>query len=135
MTKRKSEKRQKTKSRGVRYTPAEDAIVMAKAPAFGGFSAMVRHLTLGASLPAGRADREAIALLSGELGRLRTDMGKPWSNLNQIAHHLNAGRPGDTISGALNAALLEHEQVIRTLEELRLACMQALGFERNRKDE
>ena len=43
------------------------------------------------------------------------------------------GGPGDIQQGAMGAALAEHEQAIRTIEEMRLVILQSLGFERDRK--
>jgi hypothetical protein len=54
------------------------------------------------------------------------DLGKIGSNINQIAYHLNAGRPGDVVEGSIAASL-------RELDEWRTALMQAIGAERNRK--
>ena len=63
--------------------------------------------------------------LQGALRR-QTTLGKIGSNINQIAHHLNAGRPGDVMEGSVDAAMNE-------LLEWPMALMQALGYERNRK--
>jgi len=52
--------------------------------------------------------------------------GQDRLHINQIAHHLKAGRPGDVMEGRIQIAL-------RELGEWRTALMQALGFERNRK--
>jgi hypothetical protein len=54
------------------------------------------------------------------------ELGKIGSNINQIAYHLNAGRPGDVTEGSIQAAITE-------LLEWRTALMQSLGYERNRK--
>jgi hypothetical protein len=62
---------------------------------------------------------KAIALVLGQLGKIG-------SNINQIAHHLNAGRPLSRKEDLIDEAL-------RDVLEMRLACLQALGFERNRK--
>ena len=63
-----------------------------------------------------------------ELARLLGHLGKIGSNINQIAHRYNIteGRPSGNIEGALETALNE-------LLEWRMALMQALGYERNRK--
>jgi hypothetical protein len=60
------------------------------------------------------------------LAQVLAELGKIGSNINQIAYHLNAGRPGDVMEGSIDAALTE-------LLEWRMALMQALGYERNRK--
>ena len=131
--KKRSEKRQRSVTMLARFTPEESAVVRQKAEVCGGVSAFIRHLTLEAPLPRHRVDKQAIGRLLAELAKVRAELGKSGSNLNQIAYHLNAGRPGDVQYGALEAAIAEHEQAIRTLEELRLACLQAMGFERDRK--
>ena len=131
--KKRSENRKTTQIRRARFTPAEAAEFDAKAAAYGGDSAFIRARTIGAPLPKSRINKAAIAQLRTELAKVRAELGKSGSNLNQIAYHLNAGRPGDIQQGAIGAALAEHEQAIRTLEELRLAILQSLGFERDRK--
>ena len=60
------------------------------------------------------------------LGRVLAELGKIGSNINQIAYHLNAGRPGDVLDGSIEAAL-------RELLEWRTALLHAIGEERNRK--
>jgi hypothetical protein len=60
------------------------------------------------------------------LAKVLAELGKIGSNINQIAYHLNAGRPGDVMEGSIEAAM--HD-----LMEWRTAIMQALGYERNRK--
>jgi len=132
--KKRSEQRRRTIPLAGRFTPEEAAEVRAKAEAWGAaVSAFIRHATIDASLPRHKVDKEAAARVLTALGDIRAELGKSGSNLNQIAYHLNAGRPGDIMEGSLAAAIAEHGQAIRTLEELRLVCMQVLGFERNRK--
>ena len=52
-------------------------------------------------------------------------LGKTGSNINQIAYHLNSGRPGSRAEDSIESAL-------RDLAELRIACLQALGTEPRR---
>lgn len=59
--------------------------------------------------------------------RVLAQLGKIGSNINQLAHHANAGRPLDRMSNNLELAL-------RDLSELRLACLQALGQEPSRDE-
>ena len=61
------------------------------------------------------------------LAKVLAELGKIGSNINQIAYHLNAGRPGDVTEGSIDAAL-------RELLEWRTALMQSLGFERERHE-
>lgn len=130
-----SETRKRLRLRTLRFTADEDAAIAQMAAASGcSFAELVRHALFNAPPP--RAARrplvqdQAVARLMGELARLKAEAGKHGSNLNQIAHHLNAGRPLSQIEHGLEDAL---EAVTtfyeRDMAELRLACMQALGFE------
>jgi hypothetical protein len=94
--------------------------------------ALFRAAVLGYTPPR-TADRDVMVKLLAQLAALRAEMGKIGSNLNQVAFHLNAGRPGDRIDGSLSSALQEYENAIRTLDELRLVNMQAMGQERGPK--
>jgi hypothetical protein len=136
-----TESRQRQKARTIRFSAAEDAAVAQMATASGySFSELVRHALF--STPPPRPVRrqhvndQAIARLMGELAALKAEAGKHGSNLNQIAHHLNAGRPVSRIErgleDALDAVTTFYE---REMAELRLACMQALGFELGRHDD
>jgi hypothetical protein len=60
------------------------------------------------------------------IARALAQIGKISSNINRIASHLNAGRPGDRVERALG-------DVLRDLSECRTVLMQALAPERNRK--
>jgi hypothetical protein len=129
-----TEKRRQTAIIQCRVEPADKTTIEARAKAAGmSVSQIVRAALLGYRPPRPKVDKEAIGRLRADLASVRAELGKSGSNLNQIAYHLNAGRPGDIGYGALDAALAEHEQAIRTLEELRLAILQSLGFERDRK--
>ena len=101
-------------------TQAEAVTVRRKADAAGvSVSEFMRSAVFRYRLPPTKANTHA-------LGKLSAEIGKIGSNLNQIAYHLNAGRPGDRIEGALDDAL-------RELLEWRTAVMQALGHERKWK--
>lgn len=113
-----------------RFTPAEVQVIRAKAEACGGISAYIRSAALGSRLPRHVADRREIGRLLAELARIRAELGKSGSNLNQLAHYANMER---WQANSIAAAIETHEQVIRTLEEMRLGCMQALGFELERR--
>ena len=128
--KKRSEKRQRTVALAGRFSHEEAAQVRNKAQAYGGVSALIRHLTLQTPAPRHSTDRKAVARLLAELGKIRAELGKSGSNLNQLAHYANMDR---YLTGSVGSAIEEHEQAIRTREELRLACMQGLGFERSRK--
>jgi hypothetical protein len=116
----KSTKRKRAIARVTWLDAAEDAMLETKRKAAGVSRAELMRMALFNYKPPRSADHtNALARLSGELGKIG-------SNLNQIAHHLNAGRPGDRIEGALDSAL-------RELYEWRTVLMQALGYDRNRK--
>ena len=133
--KKRSEKRKRTILRPARFTPEEAKTFDAKAAPYGGASAYIRFLAIDNKLPPRAADRAEIIRVRAELVKLRAEFGKIGSNLNQIAYryNLSEGRPTGNIEGALAAALEELDQAIRTLDELRLANLQAIGFERKRK--
>jgi hypothetical protein len=97
----------------------ESRIIKEKAKAAGGVSALFRIAVLGYKLPKSKVDTQAVARLLAELGKIG-------SNVNQIAKHLNAGRPGDTIENMIT-------ETLRDLLEMRGVCMRALGLEPNRK--
>jgi hypothetical protein len=129
-----SEKRQRSVIIQSRVAPGERATIQAQADATGvSISELIRYAVLNYRPPPAKIDRQTVNLLLGELGKNRVEVSKAGSNLNQIAYHLNAGRPGDIMDGRIEAGLAEFSQAIRTFEELRLACLQALGFERDRK--
>ncbi len=129
-----SEKRQRSVIIQSRVAPGERATVKAKADATGiSISELIRYAVLNYRPPAARIDRQAVSLLLAELAKNRAEVSKAGSNVNQIAYHLNAGRPGDVMDGRIEASLAELDEAIRTFQELRLACLQALGFERERK--
>ena len=118
-----SQKRKLTARIAVNCTPKQKATIVAKCDAAGySPSAFVLNILLGLPLPSRRhpsVDTQMLAKVLAELGKIG-------SNINQIAHHLNAGRPGDVTEGSIQAALAE-------LLEWRTALMQSLGYERNRK--
>jgi hypothetical protein len=114
-----SENRKRTKTLTARVNAEECRIVKEKAKAAGGVSALFRSAVLGYKLPKSRTDTQAVAKLLAELGKIG-------SNINQIAYHLNAGRPGDTMEALITEAL-------RDLLEMRGGCMRVLGLEPNRK--
>ena len=116
-----SKKRKRTEIIHARVTQAEKAEVAAKAKAAGGMSALFRTAVLGYKPPKSRTDTQAVAKLLAELGKIG-------SNVNQIAKHLNAGRPGDTVEALVADAM-------RDLLEMRIGCLQALGLEPSRKIE
>lgn len=119
-----SSKRQRTKFVIARLTPDEHSAITALADKRGmSPGALVRQTLL--NVPPGPNVRRP-TVDTKLLAKTLAELGKIGSNINQIAYHLNAGRPGDRIEGSL-------EETLRELLEWRTALMQALGFERNRK--
>ena len=118
-----SQKRKTTARIAINCTPAQKAEIMKKIDATGlSPSAMCLAVLLDVPLPARRRPSVDTQLLA----KVLAELGKIGSNINQIAYHLNAGRPGDVTEGSIQAALAE-------LLEWRTALMQSLGYERNRK--
>ncbi|SRR5712692_2083011 len=115
-----SEKRQRTGIITMRINPQEAATIRQIAQTRGqSVSAVMRSALLHTRPRASRIEVQAVARLLGQLGKIG-------SNINQIAYHLNAGRPGDRVEGRL-------EDALRDLAELRLVCLQALGKEPRRQ--
>ena len=111
-----SDKRQRNHILTMRFNQEEAAAVRQIAQSRGqSVSAVLRTTLLHSRAHPSRIDQQAVARLLGQLGKIG-------SNINQIAFHLNAGRPGDRVTGAL-------EESLRDLAELRLSCLQALGKE------
>ena len=118
-----SQKRRTTARIAINCTPAQKSEIMKKIDATGlSPSAMCLAVLLDVPLPARRRPSVDTQLLA----KVLAELGKIGSNINQIAYHLNAGRPGDVTEGSIQAALTE-------LLEWRTALMQSLGYERNRK--
>ena len=114
-----SENRQRNLIFTVRFSPEEAAAVRRIAEKHGqSVAAILRSSLLHVRTRPSRIDLQAVARLLGQLGKIG-------SNINQIAYHLNAGRPGDRIEGSL-------EEALRDLGELRIVCLQALGKEPRR---
>jgi len=129
--KKRSEKRKRTIPLAGRFTPEEALIVRAKATQYGGsVSSLIRHLTIGAPAPRHAAEREILARLLAEFARLRAEMGKQGSNLNQLTHYANMDR---VLEASVADAVQNFNRGVDTLDELRLAALQAMGAERDRK--
>lgn len=102
---------------GLWATPEEAAAIRQKAQDTGvAVSEFQRVALLGHKPPPGKVDKKLMADVLYALGKIGT-------NINQIAFHLNAGRPGDRVEGSIEAA-------INDLLEMRSALMQAMGAER-----
>jgi hypothetical protein len=120
-----SEKRKRARPRSIRFTPEEDSRIAEMEAATGlAFAALVRHALFNTPPP--RQSHRA-SIRHEAPARLLAELGKIGGNINQIAHHLNAGRPLYRVQNNIDAAL-------RDLAELRMACLQALGQEPGRYD-
>lgn len=69
------------------------------------------------------------------ISRIQAEAGKQGSNLNQLTHILNAGRPPERFMGLLEDCLANVRMVQTDMLEIRGQCMRALGLEPNRKFE
>jgi len=116
-----SETRQRSRVYTVRFTPQEAETIQRKAADHGhSVAALLRTSLLHVRLQPSRIDRREVARVLAELGKIG-------SNVNQIAYHLNAGRPPERVHDSIELAL-------RDLAELRIACLQAIGMEPRRGD-
>jgi hypothetical protein len=114
-----SEIRQRNRIFTVRFSPEEADTVQQISRAHGqSVAALVRSSLLHIRTRESRLDGLAVSRLLGQLGKIG-------SNINQIAHHLNSGLPGDRVTDSLEMAL-------RDLMELRTPILQALGVEPHR---
>jgi hypothetical protein len=111
-----SETRQRNKVLQVRLTDAEFAEIEAMADRAELTPASYARLIL-LDTPAPRAKRRP-AVDTMQVAKLLGEIGKVGSNINQIAHQMNAGVA--TSSNATNSALAD-------VAEIRKACMEALG--------
>ena len=86
-----SEKRQRTTIVTMRISPQEAVAIRQLAQKHGEtVSGLMRSALLHNRPRVPRVDLQALARLLGQLGKIG-------SNINQIAYHLNAGRPGDRV--------------------------------------
>jgi lambda repressor-like predicted transcriptional regulator len=134
-----SEKRRTVAPRCGRFTPEDDAAIQQRMDALGcSFAAMVRHDSLGKQLPPRRQPKMNAGLFGKALSRLAAltaELGKEGSNLNQLTHYVNAGRPVTTLENALVTSLHRVDELHREVLELRALFMQAVGAERLPRDE
>ncbi len=116
-----TEKRQRTKRLTVRFNEQENAAIRKMAESHGQTpGALVRSALL--NLPPARAARRP-KLEEKIVARVLAELGKIGSNLNQLTRYANLGR---TLENSL-------EETLRDLREMRLACLQALGREPDRR--
>jgi len=144
-----SETRQRTKRRTIRFSDEEDAqiekLVEATRQSPG---ALLRAALLKIPLPRHRRSTvdekrlgkflAAAARVSDDLRASRAELGKSGSNLNQIAHMLNANTDPSRIMNIIESGVSNHTALTATyhraieddLKELRTMAMDALGLER-----
>jgi hypothetical protein len=129
--KKRSEKRKRTIPLAGRFTPDEAVLVRTKAKEYGGsVSNFIRQRTIDAPPPRHAAEREILAKLLTEIQRHRAELGKQGSNLNQLTHYANMDR---VLAASIADATEEVKRGVATLDELRLATLQAMGSEPKRK--
>ena len=144
-----SQKRRTTARIAVNCTPAQKAAILEKAKAFDlSPSAICLAMLLDAPLPRRRrqptvndkalaAYLAATAKVADTWKEKKAEMGKPGSNLNQVAYMLNAGTAPARITNIVESAVEEVRAVIanhdRALDEdlieLRTLAMQVWGLE------
>jgi hypothetical protein len=142
-----SEKRQTTKQLNMRFSPAHYAALGKLAEERGqSLPALLRNALLNIPPPRARrpkVDDHLMRQFFTEIARARdavktteAELGKSGSNLNQITHVLNTDRAPESVMNILESTLQAHfevlqhiDQVIRDLEELRTAGMNAMGLE------
>lgn len=112
-----TEKRQRMTSITFRCTPDEKADILAKADRSAiSVAALIRHALFNTPPP--RAARKPTVEVKA-ITRLLAELGKIGGNINQAVKHINAGHPQWNVL----------QEAVRTLLELRTACLQALGME------
>jgi Mobilization protein NikA len=120
-----SERRKRSRVLTLRVSPQEAQAIEEMAASTGlTLSALLRNALL--KTPPPRASRR----LRGDqqtAARVLAALGKIGSNVNQLARQANMGREDLDIE--------ELRMALRDLAELRHACLQALGYEREHDDE
>jgi len=142
-----SQRRKVTERIAINCTPAQKAAITQKADATGlSPSAICLSTLLDTPLPARRRPSvndhamstyiAANARLSDAVKASLAELGKVNSNVNQIAHMLNADIAPQRIMNLIETTLQEHrdaqakhQDVLDDLHELRILGMDALGYE------
>jgi len=145
-----SQKRRVTKHIKVNCTAEQHAVLRKRADAHGqSLSALGLNALLDIPLPRTRQPRvenkamaqylAANARACDAIKASLAEYGKANSNLNQIAHNLNAGRPPDRMMNLIETVVQEHrqakelhEEALRDFFELRTLGMKAFGLEPDR---
>ena len=128
-----SDRRQRTKIIPVRVSAQEAATIVKLADATGqSAAALLRHTLLRIPLPRTRRPKLHEPLFAKALARLSAltaELGKEGSNLNQLTHYVNAGRPFGTLTNGIEASLQRLDELHRDALELRALFMEAMGLE------
>jgi len=142
-----SQRRKVTERIAINCTPAQKAAIKEKADATGlSPSAICLSTLLDTPLPARRrpsVNDQAMATYLAANARLSdvvraslAELGKVNSNVNQIAHMLNADTAPQRIINLIETTIQEHrdaqakhQDVLNDLYELRTLAMDALGYE------
>jgi len=143
-----SQKRKVTARIAINCTPAQKAAILAKAKDAGlSPTAICLAMLLDAPLPKRRnpaINNNALthylastAKVADALHAQTAALGKPGSNLNQVAYMLNANTAPERIINITESAIREFSELMETyrqaaedLKELRVMGMNALGLER-----
>lgn len=114
-----SERRRRGKLRAIRFTPEEDRRTTEMEEATGlPFASLVRHALFNTPPPRSSRRPTADEKLAGEF---LAALGKIGGNVNQLAKQANMGNYRED---AIDMAM-------RDLSEMRIVCLQAMGYERD----
>lgn len=143
-----TEIRKKTKPRSVRFSPTEDAAIEQMAQASGySFAALVRRALFEVEPPRTRphtnTNEAALTRLYPLLTGIKAEAGKLGSNVNQLAHHVNAlaitagsDHAVTRLASSIETAMQEIDDFYtRDIAEFRLLFMKAMGYERGEPED
>jgi hypothetical protein len=128
-----SEKRRRGRIIRVRVDDTEAAVIEKLADATGqSTAALLRNTLLRIPLPRVRRPKVHEPLFRKALSRLAAltaELGKEGSNVNQLTHYVNAGRPIGSLANSIEVSLHNLDELQRDALELRTLFMQAMGLE------
>ena len=140
-----SQKRRKTAAVRVPCLPSQRAELDELAARAGQpVSVLCLNALLGLPLPPKRhrpaaADSLAVVRLSGVMGQFKSELSRVGSNLNQVAHHLNAGRDETSLQHTTAATVMELQAAVAQIQaDIRPACvaiLEALGLRPAKDDQ
>ena len=141
MTDHGSNRRQRRRVLSARFNDQEAAAVRSMAEKRGqSVGTLLRSTLLGIPVPPRsvrrpNVDTQAVAKVLTMAAQIHAEAGKEGSNLNQLTHVLNAGRPPERVMNLLEVCLQNVQDIQGDMKEIRTACLRALGQEPNRKIE